>query len=109
MSRYLPWDMRERGGEIVKEIVDPSMTVAFRRAEVVNDIHISTLEQMLRRACEDRTAQLDEAWNQCAKILGYESLEALHAEGFNISIDHVKKAIVLRKRPGSPPSESGNE
>lgn len=102
MTTRRTWDMRETAGEIVREVVAPEVQEAFRRATIADDVHISTIETILRRACEDRAARMDEAWNECAKTLGYESLEALHADGFNISVDHVKKAIVLRKRPVSP-------
>lgn len=94
-----PYEIRERAGELVREVDAPEFVRKFRREEWASESHLKTLGDLLRQASLDASELKERNWNEAAKFFGYNTLDELHAAGFSLAANFARGALELRETP----------
>jgi hypothetical protein len=54
------------------------------------------LAELVREACSRQLAAERGAWDECAKLVGYDTMRAANDAGFDLQISWVRNAVVLK-------------
>ncbi len=86
------------GAEIVRIEHNYELTNRFRVADRMEVAAQEILWQLIQRHAEESSVKKERWWFEVAQALGYPNIEAVHADGLSVEINHAEGAIVCFKK-----------
>ena len=92
-------EVRARMPILIREIPVPSNRfLPLRRAIHGTELAHRYAMEAFSAIMESAALACDEAWEECARLCGFESLEELHSKGYSLVFDNGMAKIQLRQQ-----------